>query len=84
MWYPEVSLSTWFKINPFLKNSYPLTCLCGIKKYNVKPYVTKTWIGIVSEQCICGVGEITSSIPRNDELNEKINQSMKNFTMNLG
>lgn len=81
MWNPKVCLSVWFKINPFLKNIYPLICICGSKKYHVKPYVTKTWVGIVSERCSCGIGEITAGIPRNDEFNRIINQNIENFVL---
>ncbi|STX50973.1 Uncharacterised protein [Legionella busanensis] len=77
MWNPNVKLSIWFKIYPALAKIYPLTCLCGKQLSNIFPYVTKNYVGIMSEGCSCGIGKKLSGVPRNEECKHNILNAMQ-------
>jgi hypothetical protein len=69
MWTPEISINKWLKIFPELNNQFPLKCLCGKESLNIKPFVIKNWIGLLSDDCECGLGRSSISVPRNNFLN---------------
>ena len=82
MWNPKVKLSTWFKIYPILSQLYPLNCLCGKQLPDAIPYVTKNYVGIMSEGCICGIGKKLSGIPRNANTKKNILFAMNQIILN--
>ncbi len=82
MWFPEIKLENWFNIYPDLKNQYPIKCLCGMNIFEVKPYVGKSWVGIISNNnCQCGLPACFVSIPRSHIMQNKIKDYLDDFLL---
>lgn len=70
MWFPDVTVTKWFKIYPELKEQYPRICPCGEIREDV-PFVSKDWVGLKYHSCKCGKLSSQVSIPRTEKLRKE-------------
>lgn len=74
MWYPDLTITKWFKIYPTLKEMYPKICECGVIRADALPFVSKNWVGIKYGNCKCGKKCSEISIPRNEKFKNEVRQ----------
>jgi hypothetical protein len=76
MWIPEISIYRWLQIFPELNKELPLKCLCGKEPMKLQPFVIKNWVGILSNDCDCGLGKTSIGIPKNDTLSNALTNAI--------
>lgn len=70
MIYPEITVEEWER--KWLIVPDEGYCICGKKHKTTKPFISKKYVGFVSENCDCGAYEpIITFIPRSEAEKEK-------------
>lgn len=72
MWVPEISIENWLKLFPELNKELPLKCICGKESKTLWPFVIKNWVGLLGDDCDCGLRKTSISIPRSKDLSDAL------------
>lgn len=68
----NITLKEFLEKYPSFRDDYPMVCSCGKKAYDLKVYATKRNIGLIHENCSCGIPVQVVSISRTHEAESEI------------
>lgn len=79
MWILDINVNKWLSLHPSLEDELPFSCLCGKEIIDFKPFISRNWVGLISNDCVCGLKSTSISIPRDKKTENEIKCLLRGF-----